>query len=259
MSDSQIKLGSMLFSVMEPHRGYEVEYNRWYERDHFYAGVMVGQHTFAGRRFVATRREKALRYPADSPVSSDRTRGSYLAVYWVESEYHDAWSRWAGEQVQWLRSEDRMFPHRDHVYTVIAGHDWAAYRSADGVPAALALDHPFQGLVAIVGAPAAGVSREQLDAWYREEHLPQALADSPAAMCLSFSPQPMRTDSSIPQTSPDQFVHLYFLDGGPKDAWASHFAGHGEALAKSGLGRVQWASPFIPTLPGTDTYADELW
>ena len=30
-----IKLGSMLLTLVEPHRGHEVAYNRWYERDHF--------------------------------------------------------------------------------------------------------------------------------------------------------------------------------------------------------------------------------
>ena len=37
-----IKLGSMLFTLVEPRRGHEVAYNRWYERDHFYAGCMIG-------------------------------------------------------------------------------------------------------------------------------------------------------------------------------------------------------------------------
>ena len=49
-----IKLGSMLFTLVEPHRGHEVAYNRWYERDHFYSGCMIGPYQFAGKRFVAT-------------------------------------------------------------------------------------------------------------------------------------------------------------------------------------------------------------
>ena len=49
-----IKLGSILFTVVDPHRGHEVDYNRWYERDHFYSGVMIGPWTFAGNRYVAT-------------------------------------------------------------------------------------------------------------------------------------------------------------------------------------------------------------
>ena len=34
--------------MVEPHRGHEVAYNRWYERDHFYAGCMIGAWTIAG-------------------------------------------------------------------------------------------------------------------------------------------------------------------------------------------------------------------
>ncbi len=55
-----VKLGSMLFTLVEPHRGHEVAYNRWYERDHFYAGCMVGPYNFAGRRWVATAALKSL-------------------------------------------------------------------------------------------------------------------------------------------------------------------------------------------------------
>ena len=39
----EIALGSALFTLVEPHTGHEVAYNRWYERDHFYAGCMNGQ------------------------------------------------------------------------------------------------------------------------------------------------------------------------------------------------------------------------
>ena len=39
----------MLFTMVDPEQGHEVEYNRWYERDHFYAGLHD--------RSVAVRRE----------------------------------------------------------------------------------------------------------------------------------------------------------------------------------------------------------
>ncbi|MEY2643042.1 MAG: hypothetical protein RLZZ368_1689, partial [Actinomycetota bacterium] len=42
MKTYPIELGTLLFTMVEPHKGYEVEYNRWYERDHFYGGVLVG-------------------------------------------------------------------------------------------------------------------------------------------------------------------------------------------------------------------------
>src|SRR5215467_7499524 len=55
MKEYGIKVGTILFTLVEPHRGHEVEYNRWYERDHFYAGCLIGRSWFAGGRWVATR------------------------------------------------------------------------------------------------------------------------------------------------------------------------------------------------------------
>jgi len=83
-----IKLGSLLFTLVEPHRGHEVAYNRWYERDHFYSGCMIGPYNFAGKRFVATADLKALRDPDPSIVTGAPDRGSFLALYWVLEGYH---------------------------------------------------------------------------------------------------------------------------------------------------------------------------
>src|SRR5204863_6051770 len=105
-----IKLGSILFTMVEPHKGHEVEYNRWYERDHFYAGCMVGTWTFAGQRFVATRPYKDLRVPQSAtPITPDASIGSYLALYWILKDHHDEWNRWGGDQVNWLHANGRQF------------------------------------------------------------------------------------------------------------------------------------------------------
>jgi hypothetical protein len=32
-----------------------------------------------------------------------------------------------------------------------------------------------------------------------------------------------------------------------------------DAVAADGRGAVSYAAPFIPTVPGTDTYTDQLW
>ena len=45
---------------------------------------MTGEHFFAGRRFVATRDLKALRYPASSGSIADSSSASYLALYWMD-------------------------------------------------------------------------------------------------------------------------------------------------------------------------------
>src|SRR5881397_1193845 len=85
----EVRLGTMLFTLVEPHRGHEVAYNRWYERDHFNAGCMVGPWLYAGRRWVATRPLKDLRAGAQSDLFGGADRGSYLALYFVIDGKHD--------------------------------------------------------------------------------------------------------------------------------------------------------------------------
>src|SRR2546425_9899446 len=36
-SDRRVELGHAIFALVEPHRGHEVAWNRWYERDHLIA------------------------------------------------------------------------------------------------------------------------------------------------------------------------------------------------------------------------------
>ena len=105
--------------MVEPHRGHEVAYNRWYERDHYYAGCLIGAWTIAGARYVATRDLKALRYPADSPVCPDPTSGSYVSIYWILAGKFGEWMKWGTDQVNWLHANDRMFEERDHIHTVM--------------------------------------------------------------------------------------------------------------------------------------------
>src|SRR4051812_24970925 len=69
MHEYPVKVGSMLFTMVDPHRGHEVAYTRWYERDHFYAGCRVGPWLFAGRGWVAPRQLRALRFPDDSSIA----------------------------------------------------------------------------------------------------------------------------------------------------------------------------------------------
>ena len=100
MNDHPITAGSALFTLVDPDEGHEVAYNRWYERDHFYAGCLIGPWLFAGKRWVATRALKDLRFPADGgAVASPVDRGSYLATYWVLDGKHEEHFAWAGEQV----------------------------------------------------------------------------------------------------------------------------------------------------------------
>lgn len=261
LGDGPVQLGSILFTLVEPHAGWEVAYNRWYERDHYYDGCLVGPHTLAGARFVAPRRHKELRHVADGFLTGDPLDGSYLSLYWVLAGKREEWNRWAYRQFRWLHDQGRMFPHREHVHTLLYDHDWAHHRDDDPVPAALALDHRYAGVVATIGEAAADVGRPGLDAWLRDDHLPWLQADGPVASTLSFTGVPLLVDAegvAKDEGSHLRFLHLSFVDTDPADVWDERFADQPRRFADAGVGHVLWQGPFIPTVPGTDRYADEL-
>ena len=253
--DKPIKLGGALVTMVEPHKGHEVAYNRWYERDHFYAGCQIGAWNVAGTRFVATRECKAKRYPVDSPICPDPTSGSYLAVYWILAGKFGEWIQWGTNQVNWLHENNRMFPHRDHIHTLMYKYRGEVHADPDGVPAELALDHRYPGLVLVIGEPADGVQDTQITEWVQSQPLP-------SDQVVTFTPIPLlgNAPSDVPRDeAKDRFCHLYFVEGDPVAIWDEQFASLGDDLAATGLGTVVFASPFISTVPGTDTYTDQLW
>jgi hypothetical protein len=259
-----IELGTLLFTMVEPRRGHEVEYNRWYEEDHFYAGCMIGAHQFAGNRFVATRRLKALRYPAVSPMTPDPSVGSYLALYWVLRGFHDEWNRWAVDQVKDLHASGRMFAEREHIHTVLYDHQWDLRRDRRGTKIELALDRGYEGLVVNVGEVADGRTLDDVDQWTRDEWAPAAFAARWGPDLVGSSvPMPLLPDApaDVPrvENADRRFIQLHFLTHDPADAWDEGYGRFGEALEASGTATHLWTAPFIPTVFGTDTYTDELW
>ena len=259
----EVALGSLLVSLLDPTPGHEVEFHRWYERDHFYAGCMIGPWFFAGRRFVATRALKDLRYPAQGGALPDVRLGSYLALYYLLAGHHAEAERWAVAQVNRLIASGRMLPSRRAVHAGFYRYRWGAFRDPDGVPAELALDHPYAGLALLMLERAAGVDAAALERWYREAYLPGSLPGSPAAMRLAFEPLPLPDGAPAnvprPQGLERRALHLVFLEADPRESWRALFEPESERLRQSGLGRVAWAAPFVPTIPGSDCYADELW
>jgi hypothetical protein len=260
VNHAPIRLGSILFTVVEPHAGHEVAYNRWYERDHFYSGCLIGPGILAGRRFVATRPYKDLRFPENSPVAPDKLTGSYLALYWIERGMQDEWGTWAAKQVHALHTAGRMFAERDHIHTKMYRYRWGAFRDDDGVPPELALDHPYAGVAAVIGESNDEAGRDALLEQLQTGIVPAATSGA-AAMTLAFTPVPIPDEApaDVPRLPDDarRFLLLSFLESDPKESWDA-FAALGDAVAATGHGRVLWASPFIPTLPGTDTYTDQL-
>jgi hypothetical protein len=267
MDEYPIKIGRMLFTMVDPHRGHEVAYNRWYERDHFYAGCMIGPGWFAGGRWVAPRSLKDLRFPEKSPFADPVDAGSYLSIYWVDKDQLDAAFDWAGTQVVWLYQNGRGFNERTHAHTALYDFATVKYADEDGVPIELALDHHYDGLGVVVVEPRAGTSRQALHEWLEAEAVPTLLNSSSAASVATWTlhqrpraadapppPMPLGTDGG----SDDRLVQLAFIKGDPASSWDA-FRDYAKAVDASGKGAVTFAAPFFGTVVGTDTYTDQLW
>jgi hypothetical protein len=252
-------IGSALITMVEPHVGHEHAYNRWYEDDHFNSGAMAMPWMFAGRRWVAPRSLQALRYPDDSIIAQPIDAGKYISCYWITEGRYDDHLRWSVATNQRLLPDGRVYLDRTHVYTSFQEYLGAVYRDASGPRDVHALDYPYQGLV--VEVVDAVDDRATLLTWLRDGVLASRLASSPAAMTLLFAPYPLPEDrmayvEDVPGLE-RRVTLLTFTEVPPDQCWET-FAGLGETVAAAGRGRVELAAPFIPTLPGTDTYVDQL-
>jgi hypothetical protein len=80
-------------------------------------------------------------------------------------------------------------------------------------------------------------------------------------MTLVFAPNPLPSDRmSYVEDVPGierRLTLLSFTEVPPDRCWDA-FVGTGAAVEAAGQGRVELAAPFLPTLPGTDTYVDQL-
>ena len=264
VDDYPVRVGSMLLTLVEPAEGFERAYNRWYERDHYYGGCMVGPWLFAGSRWVATRPLKDLRWPDESVIARPTDAGSYLAVYWVErGHHHDHFVDWSIHQVRDLYADGRGFSERTHVHTSTFHTVGSVYRDDDPVPVELALDHGYDGLFVLWWDATDGTGSGLHDA-LAERHLPTLLAGSSVEIASSWVPSvpdqgaqdaPMDLGSSPGGT--DRLVQLLFVGGDPGDA-VGRVRAYTGAVESDGLATLLLAAPFLPTVVGTDTYVDQL-
>jgi hypothetical protein len=257
----EAKIGSALITMVEPHVGHEHSYNRWYEDDHFNSGAMAMPWMFSGRRWVSPKPLQAMRYPADSAVAQPIDTGKYISIYWLTEGRYDEHMAWTVATNTRLRADNRVHLERTHVYTSFQSYQGASYRDETGPRDIHALEYPYRGMVLEVIDAAPG-KRAELLAWLKAERVPAALAGSDTAMCLYFQPMPLPADK-MPYVKDVEGVDnrltlLWFTEAGPMASWDHIFAKSGDLVAKTGLGRVEVVAPFIPTLPGTDKYVDEL-
>lgn len=272
--DPEVRVGSMLFTLVDPSKGHEVAYNRWYERDHFYGGCMIGPWLFAGRRWVATRDLKDLRFPADAPDAAAVTRpldaGSYLATYFVHKGHEAEHFAWANKQVFELYSNGRGFDERHHAHTSLYFTTGSSHRDPDGVPAHMALDHPYRGLVSVHVDREGETSHPDFVEWFDAVAARALFAGddgvaSPVDQVQHWRPIiPKGEEGRAPMelgTGPGtraRSMQLLFLSEDPRDCW-DRIVEYGARVEESGLATVRLAAPFVPTIPGTDTYTDRLW
>ena len=96
--------------------------------------------------------------------------------------------KWGTEQVNWLHANDRMFSERDHIHTLMYKFLDEQHARPDGVPAELALDHHFPGLVAVIGEVAEAKTHDDVVAWFHAR-------PCPAEVMTAFTPVPLFQDA----------------------------------------------------------------
>lgn len=122
------------------------------------------------------------------------------------------------------------------------------------MPSELALDRAYPGIVAVVGEAGPGGVDAVTD-WMRGR-------GCPSDVLLVGTPLPLRGDrpADVPdQPTGNRFLHLHFSLEDPLTVWDERYAPLGDEMAAAGVGEVLFASPFLATVPGTDTYTDQLW
>lgn len=264
VDDYPVRVGSMLLTMVEPHKGFEKAYNRWYERDHFYSGCMVGPWLFAGSRWVAPRSLKDERWPNESAIAQPLDAGSYVAIYWVEEGHHeDHFSDWAVPQVFDLYSNGRGFNERTHVHTSMFNHIGSVYRDDDPVPIDLALDHKYDGLV-VLWWDAIEKTAQELHDELSHSAIPALLEGSQIEIASSWvpsvpdeGPRDAPMDLGSPAGGANRLIQLLFV-GGDTAAQLDRIRDYTNNVEEQGLAELLLASPFFSTIPGTDTYVDQL-
>ena len=257
---THIDLGHAMITMVEPTHDPERlrEYNRWYDHDHAYSGVLLGPWAFSFRRYVATAPLKRVRYPDPSSIADPVTTGSFIAFYWYLADKVDEHFAWSFPQTKWLTDEGRMNGDREHVSTSLYDFVGSVNRPGWTVPPEIALDHPYPGLVAVWLDRAVDASADDLARWAIDEWAPTIVTEgSPVGQALAFAP---RDFPEVPGTGVgvgEKLCVAFVLPTDPRDDW-DRFADLTPGVEAGGVATLGLVAPFIPVVPGTDTYLDEL-
>ncbi|HWB65383.1 MAG TPA: hypothetical protein VG708_00965, partial [Mycobacteriales bacterium] len=186
---------------------------------------------------------------------------------WVEAGHHKDWDDWALPQVQQLYGNGRGFAERSHVHTATFDHVGAAYRDADPVPVELALDHAYDGIVAVWLDGPEGLDAAALhDRLVSDGVVADLLDGSQVEIASSWVPRPefrnSRDSAPMALGSPgggeNRLCQLFFVDGDVRQALPG-FHSYTDQVEAAGLADTQLVAPFLRTRVGTDAYVDQLW
>ena len=252
-------LGGMFLALVEPHAGFERQYNRWYEDDHFYPAALAGPWIFAGRRWVATRELQAARLPGPTSVEAPFSAGVFLATYFITAGHLEDAREWQWTLVaETLTAEGRLNSHRDPIY---AGyHDFRDGVVMDPAPMShqAGLDHPYGLFVLELVDAVNAATRDQLIEWLRDELAPQT-ADRGQVIILTPSALDDSTrERGVPEPSSVRVCLAWLLPSWSAQDWDARFGDHESEIRESGLGTLVLAAPFLPLVPGTDHHIDEI-
>ncbi len=265
IGDYPVKVGSMLLTLVEPNPGFERAYNRWYERDHYYAGCLVGPWLFAGSRWVAPRTLKDRRWPADS-IIADR---SMPAATWPSTGWSRATTTTTSSRGPSLRSGtstptdggSRAHP-RPHRALQPVGHGVPRRGPGPGGagprPPLRRAGHP------VVGRPL-GYRRGPLHRQLAADHLGRrSSTGSDIEIASAWVPR-------CPTKAPATYPWTWGRRRAARTGWCScsssgetpgppptGSATYTEGVEAAGLADLLLAAPFFRTVIGTDTYVDEL-
>jgi hypothetical protein len=267
-----VHIGAVWVSLMEPDAGHEAAFNEWYGDDHFYAGGMALPWIFAGRRWICPRTHQAVRVVGEDPTFQPPEAGRFLHLNLFSRGHVEEVGSALGDTIAGLAGEGRMYVDdipRRHVFSRIQPYAGAVYDAPDedGPLDVHALDHPFGGVVLEVLRAQPGHDRERLTAWLLDDFIPAHLTTARAAMCLvsldaDLPDELARRTRRIPRAYGDgadqRLTLLWFTVDDPLDGWPERFGGHRAELDRAGTARLEFASPFVPTVPGTNRHIDTI-
>ena len=251
----------MLYTLVEPHRGHEVAYNRWYERDHFYAGCQIGAYNFAGAPLRGHRSPERTPLPPGRRRPGGRPRRRQLPRHLLRARRPPRRVEPVGGRPGQRPARRRTHVReRDHVHTGLYRFEWEhgatptacrpSSRWTTGSPVGLG---PVE--------PAAGVTGANVGAWVRGQYLPSVLAVRRSRSCSGSARCPCWPTPRVRapgDTLDERVLMLAFVDDVPTPLPGRRVRPARPAVADAGVGSVCGRPP-SGTVPGTDTYTDQLW